>query len=242
MQESNPPLPFNIFTDEELSSWRANTFWTKEPETLAWIHHFVTSNENLHFIDVGANIGLYSLYALSISQTLKVTSVEPSNNNFPALERNLSLNPNWQERMSCIKVPLSDSPGHGFWEEVSERVGDSGHQFSRTRSPSALSVETLTGDSLIATRAAGRKTVVKVDVDGNEVSILKGFAGSLKSGLVLSVLVELDKDQLSFATGFLLSFGLLIDKRFDSVPGHSSIRRQKSGSSVRNYVFSSKIV
>lgn len=40
--------------------WRAKSFSTKEPETLNWIDQF---SENSIFYDIGANIGLYSLYA-----------------------------------------------------------------------------------------------------------------------------------------------------------------------------------
>ena len=43
-----------------LIQWRAETFFTKEPETIEWINTF-KSDETL--FDVGANIGLYSIYA-----------------------------------------------------------------------------------------------------------------------------------------------------------------------------------
>ena len=41
---------------------RAYTFYTKEPETVDWIDKF---NNGSNFIDIGANIGIYSLYAAS---------------------------------------------------------------------------------------------------------------------------------------------------------------------------------
>src|ERR1044071_9834964 len=39
--------------------WRADTYATKEPDTIAWIDQFVQEGDVLY--DVGANIGLYSL-------------------------------------------------------------------------------------------------------------------------------------------------------------------------------------
>jgi len=44
----------------ELPVFRANTLLTKEPETIAWIDTF-EPGETLW--DIGANVGVYSLYA-----------------------------------------------------------------------------------------------------------------------------------------------------------------------------------
>ena len=44
----------------EINYFRATTFETKEPETLEWID---TIPKNSVLWDIGANVGLYSLYA-----------------------------------------------------------------------------------------------------------------------------------------------------------------------------------
>ena len=44
------------------TSLRVNTFYSKEPETLKWIDNF-NEDKNIIFWDIGANIGLYSIYA-----------------------------------------------------------------------------------------------------------------------------------------------------------------------------------
>jgi len=43
-----------------MSEFRVRTIYTKEPETIEWIKSFSKSDV---FLDVGANIGIYSLYA-----------------------------------------------------------------------------------------------------------------------------------------------------------------------------------
>ena len=53
-------VELKLFVPDELNDWRAITFASKEPETLAWIETFENSSV---FWDVGANIGLYSIYA-----------------------------------------------------------------------------------------------------------------------------------------------------------------------------------
>lgn len=44
----------------DVTRWKAETYFTKEPETIEWIDTF---NEGDIFFDIGANIGLYSIYA-----------------------------------------------------------------------------------------------------------------------------------------------------------------------------------
>jgi hypothetical protein len=57
-----------------LTSWRYKTFATKEPETLKWIDEM---EANSVFWDIGANVGLYSIYA-AMNKNSKFISFEPS--------------------------------------------------------------------------------------------------------------------------------------------------------------------
>ena len=49
-----------FFIPNDLTEYRANTFFSKEPDTLRWINSFKSKSV---FWDVGSNIGLYSCYA-----------------------------------------------------------------------------------------------------------------------------------------------------------------------------------
>ena len=60
-----------ISTPNLITTTRAKTFSSKEPDTLIWIDGF---NENSIFFDIGANIGLYSLYTASHKRNIKVSS------------------------------------------------------------------------------------------------------------------------------------------------------------------------
>ena len=66
-----------------LELWRCRTYETKEPETLDWIDGF--SKEDVLF-DIGANIGLYSLYAGK--RGVRVYSFEPEGQNYAGLAHN----------------------------------------------------------------------------------------------------------------------------------------------------------
>ena len=52
----------NFYAPNHLIRFRLNTFWTKEPETLEWIRSFKKKNKTIIFWDIGANVGLYSIY------------------------------------------------------------------------------------------------------------------------------------------------------------------------------------
>ena len=53
---------------------RAETFLTKEPETLEWIDRM---NDDSVLWDIGANVGIYSIYA-AVSKRANVIAFEPS--------------------------------------------------------------------------------------------------------------------------------------------------------------------
>ena len=67
--------------------WRAQTLLTKEPETIAWIDQF---NVDDVFWDIGANMGVYSLYAAT--KGVNVVAFEPSAANYYLLNKNIEIN------------------------------------------------------------------------------------------------------------------------------------------------------
>ena len=80
-------LPFKMIVETEIEKWRHDTFWEKEPETIAWIDD-MEPGEVLY--DVGANVGVYALYAAS--RGIKVVAIEPVFENFSRLMQNIELN------------------------------------------------------------------------------------------------------------------------------------------------------
>ena len=54
---------FKLRANNWITKYRFDTFENKEPETLKWID--INLRENDVFFDIGANIGIYSLYAAS---------------------------------------------------------------------------------------------------------------------------------------------------------------------------------
>ena len=81
----------NFFIPSEITKWRVDTFFIKEPETLEWIDSF-DKRDNFIFWDIGANIGLYSIYNSIKNKNSQTISFEPSTSNLRVLSRNISIN------------------------------------------------------------------------------------------------------------------------------------------------------
>ena len=91
------------FSFGELSEFRFRTLLTKEPETITWINSFMKDSV---FWDIGANIGIYSLYA-SLIEGIKVVSFEPSSFNYFLLNKNIFLN-NKDKNIQALNIAFSD--------------------------------------------------------------------------------------------------------------------------------------
>ena len=78
-------LEFNFYVPNRLNFFRVDTFSTKEPETLEWIDTF---RKKSVFWDIGANIGLYSCYAVKRADC-QVYAFEPSVFNLELLTKKI---------------------------------------------------------------------------------------------------------------------------------------------------------
>ena len=78
-----------MFVPSNLVEWRCNNAEEKEPETIEWIK-FNSSNKKLILWDIGANIGLYTLFASKYHENkIQVIAFEPSVLNLSVLARNI---------------------------------------------------------------------------------------------------------------------------------------------------------
>ena len=93
---------FYIEDKSWITRYRANSFENKEPETLSWIEGF---DQNQCLLDVGANIGLYTLFASSKGH--QVIAIEPESHNFCLLNRNIMIN-NFGDSAIAYPVALND--------------------------------------------------------------------------------------------------------------------------------------
>src|SRR5262249_49316387 len=85
------PIPggsIRFFTPSPMAVHRARSLLSKEPDTIAWIDGM---DNDAVLWDVGANVGVYGIYA-AIRRKATVLCFEPAAANYYILTRNIQLN------------------------------------------------------------------------------------------------------------------------------------------------------
>ena len=82
------PHQLRYATPNKMCLWRAKTLATKEPSTIGWLDSL---QPDAPLLDVGANVGMYSIYAAVVRRS-RVFAFEPESQNYALLCRNIVLN------------------------------------------------------------------------------------------------------------------------------------------------------
>ncbi len=140
-------------------------------------------------LDVGANIGLYALHmANSVGPDGRVMAFEPEPSNFALLKHNVTAN--GFENVDLRRLAASDEAGEASLAVNAENLGM--HRLIEgADAGETVSVETAPIDTLVKDRAwATRVRFAKIDVEGHELSVLKGMSTLLDRNPELHLLVE----------------------------------------------------
>jgi hypothetical protein len=138
-------------------------------------------------------------------------------------------------------VALSQESGSGTLKNVDPRLGSSGAQIQIVASGDNASTKVLSGDRLLKDewekRDHGKKVMIKIDTDGNELDVLNGFIEAFKDGSIVTVLVETHPNNRNEIESFFRSLDFREDESYLSVEGHSNYRREAKGNGERTKVY-----
>ena len=184
-----------LFCPNELTLWRAKTFFTKEPETLKWIDSF---KSDAIFYDIGANVGLYSLYAAA--KGITTHAFEPEAQNYALLNFNIFSN-NLNNRIDAHNLALNNVSKFSCLNINDYVIGGALNSFDKEidynyqpKEPVyRQSVVGFTLDDLISRHGFPIPTYMKIDVDGIEREIIDGSSWLLKQTQLKSILIELNE-------------------------------------------------
>ena len=227
--------PLSFYGPSSLAVWRADTLLTKEPETIEWIDSFAPGEL---LWDVGANVGLYSLYAAA--RGTRVVAFEPSAWNYFVLNRNIEIN-RMADRVSAMPVAVSDVSGVGFLVTPTTDPGSALSEFRASESPSPWSGHLAHGaigfslDDYLERFGTNVPNHLKVDVDGLESAIISGASRLLCEPRLRSVSIEIDaaqEDAVSVISDALTSVGFRLEWR-----RHGPEFETGPFSSTYNYLF-----
>lgn len=200
MKISYASLDLTLAVPNQVCHWRAKTFSTKEPETLEWIDGF---SEGAILWDVGANVGLYSVYAAK-QRNCRVWAFEPSVFNLELLARNVFLN-GVNDRVCLVPLALSNEIGSSQLHMTSVEWGGALSTFGQDYGYDGKAMQPifefqtfgLSMEDAVQRLGLPPPDYIKMDVDGIEHIILQGGRSVL--GQVKGVLIEVNDDFLEQA-------------------------------------------
>jgi len=143
-------------------------------------------------LDVGANIGLYSLGLSALAPKGRVYAFEPSPSAFGHLQSNLQVNR--ATNVVASNLAVSDTTGtvhfhdFSFFSAGSFSSDEGSLLSSESYGSQSFEAATTTLDELVADRKLDRVDFVKVDVEGAELSVLAGAEKTLATFRPITVL------------------------------------------------------
>jgi FkbM family methyltransferase len=194
---------YKFHTPNWLTYYRAKSIFNKEPETIKWLGQIP---KNSVLWDIGANIGIFTIYAAK--NGVNVVSVEPSFTNLEILHRNVILN-KVNKTVSVIPFGLGNktaletyflSLSNLTWGGAHNSVGvNIGYDGKPLINPVEVKGIVYSIDDLLKLENLKKPGYLKIDVDGLELDVLKGAVNTLPN--VKSILIEVDRDFLQQKEG-----------------------------------------
>jgi len=237
-----------LFSPNHLIKWRVDTFYNKEPETLDWINKFINTNPII-FWDIGANIGLYSLYAAIKHKNCEVISFEPSTSNLRILSRNIYIN-NLSERVKIFSNPLQNNSNQNKFLEMNEKEFVEGHALNTFGENKDFEGKkflpkmkyNIFGTSinfLLDNKFLKIPDYIKIDVDGIEHLILDGGSKYLNNKNIKSIIIEVNENYETQYNNIMktmknLGFNIFEKKQTEEIAVSDT---QNKFSNTFNYIF-----
>ena len=212
---------------------------------LSWINNF-KKIDNLIFWDIGANIGLYSIYNALKNKSSTTVSFEPSTSNLRCLSRNISIN-NLENKIKIFSLPLTNTENKfllmneshfnegGALNTFGQDYNLEGKKFVPEMKYQLLGT---TVNYLLDNKILDVPDYIKIDVDGIEHLILEGANRYLENKKIKSIIVEINEnftDQYEKVLAIMKKNQFKILQKEQGLIEHNgrSIKFQKTS----NYIF-----
>ena len=220
--------------ENRLQAHRAMSLWVKEAGTMAWISEQVRPGDV--FLDIGANVGIYTLAAAHRAGVSgRVYAIEPHKPNAVSLMRNVIQN-GFGDRVTVLAIPVADRRMVAMFQYRQMEAASTGSQLNSTsvngkefRPKASELCIGLPVDELVASEAIRAPNIVKIDVDGIELDILKGMRELLASqNRPRSIQVELNVGEHEAIVDHMTSSGYRLESRHFTLDGKRQLGEGKS--------------
>lgn len=170
------------------------------------------------YMDIGANIGWYSLCAIKAGYT-SVVSIEANPDTFSSLRNNIKIN-KFDSKITALNLAISN-------EQKILGITDSASSDQNTilsSDPDAIKVFSVTVDELITHLSINEKIYLKIDVEGAEHLVIEGATASLSKGIISGISIEVVEKNKEYVMKKMLEHG------FEEVSKHTN-------KDCTNYIF-----
>lgn len=208
------------------------TPYEDEPETIKWLN---AMPKRASFWDVGANIGLYALYAAKVKNA-QVNAFEPSASSFSTLVNNIEIN-KLENNIIPFCIALDDKESISRLFMNSTEAGASMHSFDIPISAQgeinvrfAQPTMGTSADFLHKKFKLNKPEFVKIDVDGNEARVLRGgreLFMKFTNSIIIEVESFVDKRLKKELTDILENMGFWHEQNFHPNPSRNWVFRNQ---------------
>ena len=227
-----------FYTPNEMTRWRVRTLYSKEPATIDWLRAMPAG---ALLLDVGANVGMYSIFA-GLTREATVFAFEPESQNYAVLNENIRLN-NLGGRVTALCAGLSERNGVERLYLSQALAGGSCHSLGAEvgfcleprAAAFAQGAVAMRFDDLVASGDLPVPHYVKIDVDGFEHKVIRGMQKTLRDARVASLIVELNQQLVEHREirDFLCGLGF----RWDPAQVERAARKSGPFEGVAEHVF-----
>lgn len=216
---SHENISYTFYSLSLMTKKRYVTLFTKEPDTIKWINSF---EDNKVFWDIGANVGIYSIYYASKNKNSQVLSFEPSVFNIEILARNIVLN-NLTKNISIIPIALNKENKIDYFNMNNTLYGGAlsgfGVEYDENFEKREINFSYLTNSLSINTVKdiydLEPPNYIKIDVDGIEDLILEGGDKVFDNPKIETVLIE-NAGNYKKINNLMFEFGFKLESTYKS--------------------------
>jgi FkbM family methyltransferase len=216
----------NFYCDNRDEVWRVMTLLVKEEGTIEWLRSNISSGSIV--FDIGANIGLYTIYAASLlNGSGHVFAFEPHAINFAHLVRNIDAN-GFGTQVSALSIALFDKAGLLPFSYSDWAAGTSKNQLKMNGGRNVFSELKYAAvvDDLVGSGSLPAPDLIKIDVDGAEPQIIRGMRDLMASSQrPRSIQVEIQKNDNGQIVQLMEAQGYRLSSRHFTMAGKNKLKR-----------------
>ena len=154
-----------------------------EAQEMAFVGHCIRPGDC--FIDVGANVGSYSV--LAAARGAKVVAIEPAPTTYKKLLRNIDYN-SYSSLVTALNVAVAEAPQT---LRLTSDLGSTNHIVDDpARENGEFATLSILADTLDNIASGTSPTIMKIDIEGYELKALKGGSSIIRKDSLLAIIVE----------------------------------------------------